>query len=321
MNTIVYLEPLYNSWLDMNVGFVGRDFNTSQKCYFTHFNEDNIFMGENYLRKFDPQKNLKKPWLETVTLPFSDSKNIYFMRKLLNDCFFKHIKYNQENDLPTYMLEDNKKNYKTSFMPQLFVNSPILINGAYNILENSIITNIDETSYKKLSLKDKYQFFCVLLHEVGHLKASLLQLENNYILVKTGFYQLNIPIHKFWGTQNEQIIIYNNVEPDINAVILEEIFNDLDCLKIDSNYISPNPKFGKVLDIISQGKLKSIRYEKDALEKFYNYLYNLNHDEKMLVKLMDCIVKSYENNSYFAKEAKKEAFKILKKYEQGRHYG
>lgn len=277
MQKLIHIHNLTDKGCDLKFGCVAVNADTGSICYFSHFDERNIFDSEN-LYPFDPNNidgNLAwhmarsgypiEKFSEELPPEITD-----FVEKAIN----MHREYNEKHGYRTDLLDFNQKNLRVWYVPTFSLDER-KEDAFFFPVENRMNLYCDKWEYKEASKRKKNAEKSNVIHEVGHMKVSTHKLEDNILTIRTGFAP-SVAILEPVILKNGDIFYKVKKAPDekdnLEKKALEEIINDTDCASIYSAFNRTYPTIGDSLNNLCDKKLPKLREEDDAFALYCDYL-------------------------------------------------
>lgn len=303
MSKILWISDLIDSKSNIKFGYAGIDLETKNIRYFTFYKNGVIY--QNQLWEIDYNKLIKIVPEVCDGYPkinfFSEElpKEILSLKKkLLN----QHKLFNEQNNLPIEWLNINDSNlsfkYKTkpysSYSPKYYA----INRGAYEGTQNHITLYMHKDIWSSLSLNDKIKFNGLLLHELGHLKATTYSIKNNNFSYKCGLSEFKIPSKIISISNKDDFYLYPNLisYDNSNARLMEEMINDLECKLINPKYEIWYP-YGNILNDLCDSKLISARYTINGMDTFYEEMESIIPKENLANELLALIDNSEDEDA------------------------
>lgn len=321
------INNLYDNYHEFDFGYIGKDLETGEIKYFTIYGKDGKYYGRNYIREFDPN-NVDSDFLSMNLYHCCNYRRVDFsedlpieLKSISDKLAYEHFKYNVKNNLPTDILLKNKKNLSIDYENDMTLFGGNNFSGEYIPVENKINMTVTKDDWKNITQEEKRFFISVLQHEFGHMKASTYKFDENKNLVnvQTGFYRQNIDVIPIKTCEGNIFLKFGNNHREKRydmalekLKILEETFNDLDCIKMNPEYIGVYPKFALKLYLLSDGKLAMARYT-NGVDEYYSSMMGIIDDYYKADKLL-CAMASTVYGYYNKKESQKEVDSLFSEY-------
>ena len=298
MSKIIQISKLYDNYNEMIFGYVGIDIESKKIRYYSYYNSNNEYTP-NTLYEYNPTElntdsiinwhmyhcDYKRPEI-SQELP----KNL---TNLIHSYINKHMIYNLNHNYTIENINNNKKNLSIQYEHTFSLLSDPSFSACYVPVENIILLTTDETEWKELSPKEKKDFKNILIHEIGHMKASYWTVDdiNNVLYVKTGFYhtqsELEPIVMETGDIFYKMITTPNKWEHQVERA-LEEIINDLDCSYAFPKFYGVYPQFGEKLNELCDRKLTYARYN-NGLEQLFIHLQSIINSKDLAIELLENI--------------------------------
>jgi len=297
------------------LGYKGTDLKTGETELFSHYNSQNEFNenilyyysqenSENSQGDFEHYKKTKKDIIMEKILEYSSSSIIKNIQ-----C---HYDYNERCDLPTNYLSFNSQNLNIKIE-----NKDEDSYGYYMPIGNILSLKLGEISKLFFNKHIKKEIDDTCCHEVGHIKASKITIDqnSNILIARVGFYYIAYKLEPL--KINNGDLFFKVLRPiqrnDLYlGEILEEIINETECLELDPNYKRNFPDYGKIINEICDNRLNMARYN-GGIDIYYECMTNLIPDENRAKEVLELIDEGIKDDSVFYKK-RRDALKLIKEY-------
>ena len=271
---------LFSLDIDNRTVFVGSDLSTRELCF--------------YVIKNDRLTIIPKELHDEVSKKIFDKSGVNTsLKELLESLVRTYAEDNTNKSYDNSNLNKNWKNIRILCSQSSFNKSSASYEAINNTLNFELPKELLNFS-QLLPLQVKATLHTILIHEIGHMSVSELQIENNSLVGKVGFIEKRFPLKESLLTTdgNNYFRAEMDIEPQTNeGQGLEELFNELETDERANSATAP--RFAHELDNLTNGKLRIAR-QNHSLESYYSMMQEIIPSEDMAKMLLIAINKYYE---------------------------
>ena len=266
--------------IDNRTVYVGTDISTRELCFYVSENNKMVPISEELYKKVSNEI-------------FGENKDNDSFKELLESLVRTYSEDNTNKSYDNTNLIKNWKHIRILYSQSSFDNSSASYEAINNILNFELPNELLSFSWP-LSFQEKAALHTILIHEIGHMSVSEMQIKNNSLVAQTGFYEKRFLLKESILTTdgNNYFRVEENKELQINdGEGLEELFNELETDERANSATAP--KFAHDLDDLTDGKLRIAR-QSHSLDSYYRMMQEMIQSEDMAKLLLIAINKYYE---------------------------